>query len=163
MSKSSAFLTSQRLGLSWPIIILLAALAVPRVITHDLGIVDEGTWPNTLLVFVPLIIWIVVAVGRRVPNPFVTVLVIGICYALALAIGHQVLWTSAMAGVEMSLGGNLADLDPSLQQVVFRIAAFVSSIVTGTVVGAVAGAVAWVADRVVRRAAISRAGDRDRH
>lgn len=151
MTQNSAARSRIQLGLSWPMIMALAALAVPRVITHDLGLVDEGTWLNLLLVFVPLLLWVVVAVVCRVPHPFVTVLVIGVCYAVALAVGHQLLWSYGMDGVEMSLGGNLAGLDPKLQQVVFRIAALVSSLVTGTVVGAATGAVAWAAARLLRR------------
>ena len=157
MSTRSPSSRRSRLGLSWPIILLLSALAVPRVVTHDLKIFPAGTLPNALLVFVPLIIWIVVAVASRVPNPFLTVLVIGVCYAVALAIGHQLLWSHAMAGTEMKLGGNLADLNPQLQQVVFRFAAFISSLVTGTVVGAVTGAVAWLISRLLRRSSVAEA------
>ncbi len=40
-------------GFSGPTLIALAALAAPRVVFHDLGIVHEGSVVNGLLVFLP--------------------------------------------------------------------------------------------------------------
>lgn len=151
MTNRSRARARPRWGLSWPIIAALAALAVPRVVVHDLKIVQEGTWPNTLLVFVPPICWVVVVVARRTASPFQTVLVIGICAAVTTGVVHQVLWPVAMADVETRLGGNLAGLDRDVQHLLFRIAAFVSSVVTGTVVGMVTAATAWAAARLLRR------------
>ncbi|HLS32140.1 MAG TPA: hypothetical protein VK039_00995, partial [Brevibacterium sp.] len=52
----------------------LALLAAPRVVLHDLGIITEGTAVNSVLVFVPLAVWIVVPLLLTVPRPFLTVL-----------------------------------------------------------------------------------------
>ncbi|HSK60427.1 MAG TPA: hypothetical protein VK935_15390 [Actinomycetospora sp.] len=41
------------LGLSWPVLIALAALAAVRIPLHDLGIVEEGTALAAVLVVVP--------------------------------------------------------------------------------------------------------------
>jgi hypothetical protein len=49
------------LGLSLPVIVLLAAIAAIRVPLHDLGIVEEGSVLAGLLVFVPLAVWVAVA------------------------------------------------------------------------------------------------------
>ncbi len=49
------------LGLSAPVIVLLAAIAAIRVPLHDLGIVQEGSPAAWLLVFVPLALWVGVA------------------------------------------------------------------------------------------------------
>ncbi len=56
-----------KLGLPVPIVVLLAALAVPRVVTHDLGVFPEGSLANSLLVFVPPAIWLAVVLGLRAP------------------------------------------------------------------------------------------------
>lgn len=137
--------TPRRKGLGLPFIAIigLALLAVPRVVLHDLGLITEGTGVNALLVFLPPAIWILVAVWRRVPNPFLTLLVVGACYGVFLALGHQLLWVVSFGDDTPRLGGNLAALDPALQSVVFRSFAVVSSLFTGVIVGAIAGLVAW--------------------
>jgi hypothetical protein len=141
----------RKLGLPVPVITLLAALAVPRVVTHDLDIFPKGSFVNSLLVFVPLLISLTVLLWWRVPNPFLTLTVIGIAYGVMLAIGHQLLWEARWDGEPPRLGGNLEGvLDPGLESVVVRIFAFFSSIITGTIVGAIVGLVAWVIERVRR-------------
>ena len=50
------------LGFAWPVLVALAALAAPRVVLHDLGIVEEGSVANGLLVFVPPALWIAAVV-----------------------------------------------------------------------------------------------------
>jgi hypothetical protein len=137
----------RKLGLPISAIILLAAIRVPL---HDLGIFSEGSFVNSLLVFVPLAIWMIVVL-RRVPNPFLALTVVGVAYGVMLAVIHQLLWTAAYDGSPPSLGGNLEGvLAPGLEAVIFRTSAFFSSIVTGTVMGAVVGAIAWVIERVRR-------------
>ncbi len=142
---------SRKLGLPVYVIILLAALAVPRVVTHDLDIFPEGSFVNSLLVFVPLVIWLTVVLWQRVPHPFLTLTVIGVAYGVMLAISHQLLWEARWDGEPPRLGGNLKGvLDPALESVIVRIFAFFSSIITGTLVGVIVGLVAWVIERVRR-------------
>src|SRR3712207_7585064 len=57
------------LGLSLPMVILLAAIAAIRVPLHDLGIVQEGSAAAWLLVFVPLAVWVGVVLQRRGSRP----------------------------------------------------------------------------------------------
>ncbi|WP_460663614.1 hypothetical protein [Kribbella swartbergensis] len=135
---------SRRLGLSFPVIFLLALLAVPRVVAHDLDLVGPAV--NAVLVFAPLAVWLAVAVAARVPNPIWTLTVVGLTYGVLLAIGHQVLWTWAI-DEEPRLGGNLADVPESVQALIFRGFAVISSIVTGTLVGTAVGVVAWLINR----------------
>jgi hypothetical protein len=58
---------NHKLGLFVPIVVLLAARAVPRVVTHDLGVFPEGSIVNSLLVFLPPAIWLDVVLGLRTP------------------------------------------------------------------------------------------------
>jgi hypothetical protein len=140
-----------KLGLSLRAIILLAAIAAIRVPLHDLSIVPEGSVVAWLLVFVPLAIWLIVVLWRRVPNPFLALTAVGLAYGVMLAVIHQLLWVAAYDGSPPSLGGNLEGvLSPGLEAVIFRTSAFFSSLVTGTVLGAIVGAIAWVIDRARR-------------
>ena len=139
------------LGLSLPVVVLLAAIAAIRVPLHDLGIVQEGSIPAGLLVFVPLAVWVAVTLQRRVPNPLLALTVVGFAYGVMLAVMHQLFWGAAFGGDLPSLGSNLEDvLPPAAEAGVFRVSAFFSSLVTGTVVGAVTGAVALVIERLRR-------------
>jgi hypothetical protein len=138
-------------GLSIPAIILLAAITALRVPLHDLGIVSEGSVFAWLLVFVPLAIWLIVVLRRRVPSPFLTLTAVGLAYGVMLAVIHQLLWVAAYDGSPPGLGGNLEGaLDPTLEAVVLRTSAFFSSLVTGTVLGAIVGFGALAIERVRR-------------
>lgn len=132
--------TVKNLGFRWPVLIGLAALAVPRVVLHDLGVIQEGTLVNGLFVFVPAVCWVIAVLVWRPPRPFLTVLVIGALYGVFLAATHQLLWDQALAG---------ADPAPGIPVVVLRAAAVLSSLATGVVTGAVCGAVAAGLGRLV--------------
>lgn len=146
-----------RVGLSWWIVVGLGALAAPRVFLHDLDIVSEGTLINAAFVFIPPLVWIAVALWRRVPSPVLTLTAVGLVYGILLALGHQLMWNEAFADNPPQLGGNLEDLDPATQEVVMRGFAVVSSVLTGTGVGLVSGAIAWAIRWVMRRRALRRA------
>jgi hypothetical protein len=137
------------LGFSWPVLVGLAALAAPRVVLHDLGVIAEGTFVNALLVFVPPLCWIAAVLWKRPARPFPTLVVVGLLYGIFLAVGHQLLWDTAFGGPAPSLGGRLAEIDPAAQEGILRTAGVLSSLVTGTLVGVVTGAVAAVLNRLV--------------
>jgi hypothetical protein len=137
------------LGFSWPVLVALAALAAPRVVLHDLGVIEEGGVVNGLFVFLPPACWIAAVLWKRPPRPFATVVVIGAIYGVFLAIGHQLLWDAAFEGNAPTLGGNLTGIDPGSQEIVLRAAAVLSSLVTGTLVGVVTAAVVLLLRRVV--------------
>ena len=139
------------LGLSLFMVVLLAAIAAIRVPLHDLGIVQEGSAAAGLLVFVPLAVWVGVALRRQVPRPLLALTVVGLAYGVMLAIIHQLFWGAAFGGDLPRLGGNLGGvLAPGVEATVFRVSAFFSSLLTGTMVGAVTGAVAWTISRLRR-------------
>ena len=143
--------SARRLGLPLIALIGLAPLAAPRVVLHDLDIISEGTATNALFVFGPLLVWIIVTLWAKVPNPFLTLLTVGVFYGILLAAGHQIFWTAQFDGAPPRLGGNLADLDPGLSNLIVRLFAAGSSLVTGTFVGAVTGAIAWLVGRLLGR------------
>ena len=151
-SASTSTSLRSRLGLPLLAIVALALLAAPRVILHDLGIIQEGTAINALFVFLPPLLWLVLVLAARVPNVFLTIFAIGLCYAVFLAVGHQITWSVVVADDPPRLGGNLAALDPTIQAVIFRGFAVVSSLVTGAVVGAITGAVGWCLNFLFTRA-----------
>lgn len=134
------------LGLSVTAIIALAALGVPRVVLHDLHVISESSPVNWLLAIAPVLVWIFAAVVRRVPNPFVTVLMIGTTFGVMLVVTHQLLWESAFRGTAPALGdGPAAALIP-------RLAAIPSGLFTGAIIGAIAGLIAWGVLALTRRA-----------
>ncbi|MFC4855972.1 hypothetical protein [Actinophytocola glycyrrhizae] len=136
------------LGLSLVWIWALAALAVPRAVAHDLDLV--GPTVNSVLVFAPAVVWLAVVLPKRVPRPFLTLLMIGVCHGILLAATHQVLWTQAHDAAPPRLGGNLeGTFSPGVEAVVMRLFAVFSSLLTGAGVGAVAGAVGWLLARMV--------------
>jgi hypothetical protein len=140
-------MTRHRLGLPLWTIIALGLLAAPRVVLHDLDVIQEGTAINAVFVFVPLLVWIVVAVWRA-DHPFLALLATGGVYGVCLAVGHHL-----FADVDsVSLGGNLAGrLSPGAEELVLRAAMTVSSVFTGLAVGTLCGVVAWVLARLVRQ------------
>ncbi|MFI6831775.1 hypothetical protein ACIBG5_32045 [Kribbella sp. NPDC050241] len=138
------------------LMLLLVALAVPRTVLEDLGIVEpEGSLFYYFLALVPFAVWLVVAVVRRSRRPFLDFLMVGVLYALSLVLVHQVLWN-----VGPSLGHNppagavaLADhfsagwQDLALRGYTTGIALMIG-IGSGLVVGIVAlGANAWKSKR----------------
>ncbi len=133
------------LGFSALALIGLASVGVPRVILHDLHIIEEGSAVTWLLALGPVALWITLAVVRRVPNPFLTVLVIGSIFGVMLVGTHQLLWDSAFQGNLPSIGdGAAATLIP-------RLAAIPSGLFTGAIIGAIGGLIAWGIQALGRR------------
>src|SRR5699024_5449539 len=114
-------------------------------------IIGEGTATNALFVFGPLLICTIVTLWAKVPNPFLTLLTVGVCYGILLAAVHQIFWNGQFDAAPPRLDGNLADLDHGLSDVVGRLFAAGSSLITGTFVGAVPGAIAFLVDRLLGR------------
>jgi hypothetical protein len=127
------------LGFSWPVLVGLAALAAPRVVLHDLGIIEEGSFVNGLFVFVPPACWVAAVLWRRPHRPFATVVVIGAIYGVFLAVGHQLLWDASFP----------AGIQSPVPETAMRTAATMSSLVVGTLVGVLAGAIATLLCRIV--------------
>jgi hypothetical protein len=132
------------LGLPVLALIGLAALGLPRVILHDLHIIEEMQPSSWFLALAPVAVWIAVAVAKKVPNPFLTVFMIGVFFGIMLVITHQLLWDFAFAGNPPSLGDSGAGL------LIPRIAAVFSGLATGSLMGAVGGLIARGIHAVIR-------------
>lgn len=139
---SEALRTS--IGLPIRTLILLALLGAPRVVLHDLGVIQEGTFVNAILVAAPLVAWVLVVLRERVPNPFLALLAIGTIYGVVLAATHLMLWGHVWAGRPPTLGGNLRGVPGAVQALMMWVATAISSLFTGVAVGAVTGVVGWV-------------------
>jgi hypothetical protein len=134
-----------RLGLPIMALVGLATLGVPRVVVHDLDLGGAAaTWP---LAIAPPVVWLVVVVARRVPQPFTTLLVIGALYGVMLAVTHQLLWTEAFDGNPPRLGDRFADAPDWVHTAVTRGVAILSSLATGALVGALVGAIGAALNR----------------
>jgi hypothetical protein len=151
-----------RLGLPVSAVVVLGLLAAPRVVLHDLDILSEGSLVNSLFVFVPLLIWIVVAVLRSA-NPFVSLLAVGGVYGVCLLVVHNVLWSRMWEGDPPRLGGNLEGrLPAATEELILRGAMSLTSLFTGLAVGTVCGALAWAITRARPRGrSLTRRGDSD--
>lgn len=125
------------LGVPLLALVGLAALGLPRVILHDLHVIDEPDPLNWALALAPVAVWILVAVLKKVPNPFLTVLVIGAFYGVMLVVAHQLLWDAAFGGNPPALGNT------GMGTVVPRLASIPGSLFAGALLGAVGGLIAW--------------------
>lgn len=130
------------LGLPTAALAGLVALTLPRVVMHDLHLVEPGSLASTALAIVPLLIWLTVATvwSRR---PLLSMLAAGGGYGLVLAVMHNLAWTSVWAGNPPRFGGTLAGAwSPWTEEVLMRGATSLSSIATGLAVGLAMGLLA---------------------
>lgn len=140
---------NRTLGLPLWLLVGLAALAVPRVIVHDLGI-TVGPLIQAILALGPPAVWVLVAVRARVPSPVLTLVIVGSLYGCALAVAHNLMWDTALA--DRVLGGPLAGkLDADTAEGLLRVATAVSSVFTGMVLGLITGLLAIVLRRLIDR------------
>lgn len=128
-------------------IVILALLAVPRVVAHDLKWVQPGSLMNSLLVFIPPLLWIGFVLWKKPARPFTVLLFVGVCYGVLLGITHQLLWNFAFEKPP-TLGGNLAGIPSAANNLIVRSFSFISSLVTGTVIGAITGIIAAFLSRL---------------
>jgi len=132
-----------KLGLPLSVLLLLAVLPIPRALGHDLKLLDEGDLVNKILVFVPLIVWVVVVLWKKAPKPFMTLLAVGLIYGILLGIVHQITWVGFWNGNIPSVGGSLAgQISPTTEAIILRIVTFISSVITGLLTGVIIGVIA---------------------
>ena len=133
-------------------IVLLAALTLPRVVAHDLSLIEIDGPLYTALAVAPLLIWLLVAIFRKTQRPFFDFLVVGLAYGLFLGLTHQILWDASWGGNPPHIGGNLTGkFNPIVESLILRAFALGSSIATGLVFGVGFGLVAFVATKVRNR------------
>jgi hypothetical protein len=138
---------TKRMNTSLPIllIIVLAALAVPRAVLHDLHAIPLDSPIYTVLAIVPFAIWALFALLGKSKRPIYDFLVLGIIFGLMLAITHQLTWDASWGGNLPHLHGNLeGKLNPVVESLLLRTAAFISSLLTGVVFGGIVALIAWM-------------------
>lgn len=143
-----------RRGIGLPIlaVVTLVVLAVPRIITHDLGLVAPGSLGNALLALVPLAGWVIVdAIWST--RPLVSLIVTGGLYGVALAVVHDLTWVAVFGDAPPRLGGNLEGaFSPAVEELLMRGAIVGSGLLTGLVTGVACGLIAWAAQATARTA-----------
>lgn len=138
-------------GLSLLALVGLAALSVPRIVAHDLGLLPPGSPFVALLALVPALVWVVVATVYAL-RPLPALLVVGGFYGVALAVVHNLTWSRVFGDDQPRLGGNLdGAFSPMTEEVLMRGATTLSSLVTGVALGLVCGLLAWAAQALGRR------------
>lgn len=125
------------LGMPVVTLIALAMLGVPRVVLHDLHIIDSAHPLSWILSVGPVAVWVAVAVALKVPRPFVTVLTIGLIFGVLLILTHQVLWSYLYAKNQDFPN------DDGAVAVVSRLAVVPGGLFAGAALGALGGLIAW--------------------
>lgn len=128
-------------------IIFLVLLGIPRIILHDLSLIEKGTFINLLLVFVPILVWIVYILFRNDKAPVLSIFILCLLYGVILAVTHQLLWTHSFPGY-IQLGGNLSGLSGGLSTFIARSFAFISSLMTGALIGLILSVITWALSKV---------------
>jgi hypothetical protein len=134
-------------GVSLRTVLLLALLGAPRVIAHDLGLVEPNGAANQFLVFAPAIMWIAYVVWKKAKKPFIVLFSIGLCYGFYVGVIHQ-LFLGHVFGDSLQLGGNLRHLSSTAAELIARPFAFISSVATGAGVGLIVGVIGAAVNRI---------------
>jgi hypothetical protein len=117
--------------------VALAMLGLPRVILHDLHIIDSAHPLSWILSLGPVAVWVAVAVARKVRRPFLTVLAIGVIFGLMLVVTHQLLWEYLYADHPEFRGND------GIAGIVPRLAVIPGGLFAGAALGALGGLVTW--------------------
>lgn len=139
---SDATAAQRRKGLPVLALIGLATLRVPASILEDLRVLDAGHWVAGLLPWIAVAVWVAVVVARRVPKPFLTVLMIGVISGVLLVITYQLLW-------DVMFGDYPAEIGHS--GVAIRLIAIPGGLIAGAVSGVIGGLVAWALSAAIGR------------
>lgn len=139
---------------SWPLMLGLVAIGLPRTVLADLDVVAPG---SSLLYYVlalaPFAAWLAVAVLRPTRHPVRDFLVLGVLYGLSLVVVHQLLWHAP--GAQHSIPQAAVDVAdrfaPAARDLALRGYTALVGLAIGAGTGLVAAAVA-VAARLVRNA-----------
>lgn len=137
-----------KLGIGVIELFILSLLGIPRVLLHDLSILEEGTLVNTFFVFGPIIIWISYLLYKNVRAPFLSMFILCVIYGILLALTHQIFWIQAFPE-PVQLGGNLSELPDVVSATIIRSFAVLSSLTTGTMMGVILGTFIWILNKLI--------------
>lgn len=134
------------------IIVLLAALAIPRVVIHDLHALPLDSIGYKALAIIPFALWVLVALLGKSKRPVHDFLVLGLVFGLMLAITHQITWDASWGNNPPQLQGNFEGaLSPAIESLLIRTSAVFSSLITGLALGGATALIAWGASKVRKR------------
>ena len=144
------------------LMLTLVAIGLPRTILAELDVVQpESGLLYYFLALAPFVTWLAVAVLRETRKPIMDFVVLGVLYALSLAIVHQVFWNaSAGFGHQPSAGAvNFAEnFSPGFQDLAVHGYTIMIAMMIGIGSGLTIAIVAFVAGMV--RARSTRSSDR---
>lgn len=135
----------------------LVAVGLPRTILADLDVVQpESGLLYYFLALAPFAVWLAVAVLRATRKPVMDFVVLGVLYALSLAVVHQVLW-NANAGYGHQPPASAVkfaeNFSPGSQDLALHGYTIMISLMIGIGSGLVVAIVAFVAGKVRARGA----------
>lgn len=135
----------------------LVAVGLPRTILADLDVVQpESGLLYYFLALAPFVVWLGVALLRETRKPLMDFVVLGVLYALSLAVVHQVLW-NANAGYghrpPASAVSFAENFSPGLQDLAVHGYTIMISLMIGIGSGLTIAVVAFVAGVVRARGA----------
>lgn len=137
-----------RFGMKIIEIVILALLGLPRIVLHDLSIIEEGSLVNSILVFGPVVIWFLYILVRNQEAPVWSIFILSCFYGLILALTHQIFWHESFPeGVKF--GGNLSHILIEVSTVIARVFALISSLTTGLVLALILSGIMWVSCKVM--------------
>lgn len=79
-------------------VVVLSLLTVPRLVLHDLDVMEDNSLLSGILGTLPYVLWVVVPIARRYRRLFLPVLAAGLLSGVWLLIGHFLLWNIHWAG-----------------------------------------------------------------
>lgn len=134
--KSKSSKTRKRSRIPFVILVPLALLGIPRVVVHDLHLVDINSLLYTFLAFLPFLVWSLYAFVFNMADPFRNLFILGLLFGIFLAITHMLTWDASWGGNQPHIGGNLAGkFDPATESLMLKTATVLSSVFTGLFAG----------------------------
>jgi hypothetical protein len=141
-----------RTDMSLVLLVVLAAIALPRVIVVDLQLLSFESPLYKALAVGPFLVYLAIALFRKNKRPFYDFIILGVLLGLFVAITHQITWDENISGLKGNLQGFFS---PAVEEIVIRtvifIRIFATRLLVGVVFGLIASAVCWIRERGMKK------------
>lgn len=127
----------------WNIIIPLAALAIVRTLMHVYRAYESAPRAEGAVWIVTLVIWVAVVVAKKVPKPFLTLLLTGGLSGLFSAAIQQLFWTRFWMTVQ-NFDTLAVDVFSPLVRTIAVGSSLVAGLLWGAATGLLAAAIGWL-------------------